>query len=370
MKLKLIALTRLIALTTAMIMASVVVASAKTVVFENKQQIKGQAVVAVYDKTNMLKSCEFVSIAEDGTSFNMDYDKYTSDDVIKLYSMDLKSSMVVTPLDSPKPTATPTASPTPTTKPTTAPATTYPPVYEKGVDAVLAPAMVTKVSMTLDKNSERQYEIEIYYQGRERTLFMPEDTKIANAPAQYIGLIGSSVNSLKEGDVIVFSSRLSGRLNDISLVYRPQKEDIINDTTDFGSSFEELFSRNGTIGTEKSNTVYKYDRTNTARIQYAFGVVQDKRGNSFVLNNKSGKVDTQADMYIPDNAMVYVYDMSTNESYMGNISDIEKSEISRQDMDDMDNIINWTQDGVRNYVLARVVDDVVTDAIVYLNYND
>ena len=50
--------------------------------------------------------------------------------------------------------------------------------------------------------------------------------------------------SLEEGDVISLTSNVAGtRINHMYFIYRPQDEDIITGSQDFGTDFEKLNNR-------------------------------------------------------------------------------------------------------------------------------
>lgn len=57
---------------------------------------------------------------------------------------------------------------------------------------------------------------------------------------------GKDAGSLEEGDVICLTANVAGtRINHMYFIYRPQDEDIITGSQDFGTDFEKLITENG-----------------------------------------------------------------------------------------------------------------------------
>lgn len=357
-----------------------VAASAQTIRFQSEDLEKGAAVAAYYDENLMLKGCEAVTVQEERDnirSFDIQYEQLKQGDTVKLFWVEADKAVTIPNAwaggipDAPAPTVTPVPTQSPSPEPTKAPSYTYSPVYPKAGDAVSAPAVVKGVSMVIGEEGENQYAVKVYYQGQERILYTPEDMRLASVPEGQSALSAKSVGVLREGDVVVFTTKLSGKLRDLSLVYRPGKQDIMEYPLDqTGANFEMLFSHSGKIGTDSANTVYRYGNRNTARTQYIFGLIKDRSGNSVTLYNPGGRADHAAEIYVPDNAMIYTYDLSDSSLSTGTLGDLEKSEIPREDMDEDGNVTKWSSDAVHNYVLARIVDDTVTDVFIYLNYNE
>lgn len=350
--------------------------------FSVSAQTYDKVLVTYFGENGTLAGCRIVEQADDG-SISLDYTGMEPGVFAKVYTMSLDpidtvrdfsgawqaaSSPDVTP--APSPTQTPEQSPTPSPSPSATPAPTKeptPPIYEKAADAITAFAVVDHAAVEATDNGETQYAVYVWYQGRERVLYLPDDMRLSNSSVACIFADNQKPTYLRCGDVVTFTTRLSGKINDISLVYRPQKDDIVTSDTDFGNSFEQLFSRAGAIG-RQSAAVYKYGAKNTARVQYIFGVITDKNNRAFTLSNKGGKAADAADISFLNDTIIYTYDTSRDELSLGSSGDIFASEIS--DRDEEGNILSWSAEDLHHYALVRIIDGVATDVMLYQNYND
>lgn len=269
----------------------------------------------------------------------------------------------------PSATPAPTASPSATPAPTASPDNTYPSIYESASVAMQAFMVVDDISAAVTTDNDTAYLLKAFYQGREVEIAVPEDFAIHSAPAAQALLIGTPVSALQEGDVIYCSYSLGGRLKDIDLIYRPQEADIITSDMDFGTSFEHLFSIAGTVA-ERWPAI-RYGAQRYTDMQYAFGLIKDKTSrNLLVLANKAGLAADDLELNLQNDTIVYVYDRTLRDKlYIGTVADIAKSEIPNSAKDADGNITAWDTDTIYNYALARTCDGLVTDIIVYLNYN-
>lgn len=332
-------------------------------------------IVATYFSSGgALKGCRVIRKAEDG-SISLKYEAAASGDFAKLYTMDLKPIDTVYELDvlwqqpdaapTPKPTSSP--SPTPSPEPTPTDKPEIPDIYEKSPDATTAFAVVESAAIEAVSENETRYAVKVFYQGRERVLYMEEDMRLSGCSDAVSYMNDGKPSSLQTGDVVTFTTKLSGKIRDISLIYRPANEDIVTSDINLGANFEKLFSHNGRIGNQNAS-VYSYGKNNTARIQYVFGVITNKYPRSFTLANKDGKSEDMADISILDGTIVYTYDMNRKKAEIGSIGDITRSDVS--DYDENGNILSWNKSDIHNYSLVRIIDGIATDVMVYINYND
>jgi len=246
----------------------------------------------------------------------------------------------------------------------------YPAIYRREIDAISAFAVVTNVSEAL-LNDEVVCNIEVLYQGRERTFVVEEDVCIISAPDYWNDLKGMGADVLKKGDVINISASLSGRIRGISLIARIEGDEIMTDGIDYGYDFEMLFSENGTVSW--GNTKYpinRFGKYSNDDIQYQFGVICDRRGMFYTISNKAGKSEEMIDIIVLPETIVYICDFGRRLSIeRGRVEDIRHSYISSSDMDSEGNIINRSDDTDYAYALSRTVDGVATDVVVFYNLN-
>ena len=144
-------------------------------------------------------------------------------------------------------TATPSATekPSATTVPTTKPSTDTPSIYEKVTDAIYAPAVVKEVETTT-KDGEDMYAVTLLAQGKEIKTLIENDVTFETSSEAYSFMKGKDAGNLEEGDVISLTSNVAGtRINHMYFIYRPQDEDIITGSQDFGTDFEKLITENG-----------------------------------------------------------------------------------------------------------------------------
>lgn len=268
----------------------------------------------------------------------------------------------------PETTTEPTAEPS--AKPTEKPAKTYPSIYERQIDAVDAIAVVDKVSMGENDNQEPYYYVDALYQGEEIRLGIEEDVTITSASDAFSYMNGQPVNALKKGDVICFTANLSGKIRNVGFVYRPLDKNIVTDGNDYGSSFEKLISNNGRIAERNNWAVMRYGGGSGSNSSLAFGVVQDKGGNSVTLLGPDGDISKAIVLAIKKDTIVYVCDMSARkELSVEGAGGIVKSVIPKSSENEQ-GIITYSDDDDMSYALLRVVNGTVTDAVIYTNYNN
>ncbi len=290
----------------------------------------------------------------------------------KVYFVDTKRfgeakeiSFTPTPTDAPVATDAPISTPKPTSKPSSLPS-----IYEKEVDAVRAFGVVTEVDLRTKEDGTDIYGVTMLYQGRELTVGIEADLKIATAPAAYADVIGKEMDVLEAGDVIVLEANIAGdRINNVDFIFRPTQEDIVTGTEDYGTNFEKLFVSDGKVAGKW--TALKYgEKPSNDRYQYAFGIIGKKDSSSFTLINLAGSEDDAIEISTQSDTIVYTCDVNAKEYVLeiGDESDILTT-IPKKAYNDTGSA-ELTADYSYNYALVRLVDDIATDVVVYNNYND
>ena len=343
--------------------------------FEQKDE--NIAVVSCYDEngklcySNMYKS-------EDG-NFSADIPKEYKGMKTKVYFVKSKEIKEVSVSDDVQPTATPSVTPTATpsatekpsatTVPTTKPSADTPSIYEKVTDAIYAPAVVKEVETTT-KDGEDMYAVTLLAQGKEIKTLIENDVTFETSSEAYSFMKGKDAGSLEEGDVICLTANVAGtRINHMYFIYRPQDEDIITGSQDFGTDFEKLITENGSSVANQWKLMKYGEKASSDRYQYAFGLIGKVDSNSLTLINKSGSTDNVIEVDTKKDTIVYTCDVSNkNKVEIASVGDIT-STIPKSTFD-KDNTIDFTNDYSYNYALVRVVDGTATDIVVYENYND
>ena len=336
--------------------------------FEQKDE--NIAVVSCYDEngklcySNMYKS-------EDG-NFSADIPKEYKGMKTKVYFVKSKEIKEVSVSDDVQPTATPSVTPTATpsatekpsatTVPTTKPSADTPSIYEKVTDAIYAPAVVKEVETTT-KDGEDMYAVTLLAQGKEIKTLIENDVTFETSSEAYSFMKGKDAGSLEEGDVICLTANVAGtRINHMYFIYRPQDEDIITGSQDFGTE-------NGSSVANQWKLMKYGEKASSDRYQYAFGLIGKVGSNSLTLINKSGSTDNVIEVDTKKDTIVYTCDVSNkNEVEIASVGDIT-STIPKSTFD-KDNTIDFTNDYSYNYALVRVVEGTATDIVVYENYND
>lgn len=314
------------------------------------------AVVSCYDEngklcySNMYKS-------EDG-NFSADIPKEYKGMKTKVYFVNSKEIKEISVSDDVQPTATPSVTPTAT-----------PSIYEKVTDAIYAPAVVKEVETTT-KDGEDMYAVTLLAQGKEIKTLIENDVTFETSSEAYSFMKGKDAGNLEEGDVISLTSNVAGtRINHMYFIYRPQDEDIITGSQDFGTDFEKLITENGSSVANQWKLMKYGEKASSDRYQYAFGLIGKVGSNSLTLINKSGSTDNVIEVDTKKDTIVYTCDVSNkNEVEIASVGDIT-STIPKSTFD-KDNTIDFTNDYSYNYALVRVVDGTATDIVVYENYND
>lgn len=343
--------------------------------FEQKDE--NIAVVSCYDEngklcySNMYKS-------EDG-NFSADIPKEYKGMKTKVYFVNSKEIKEVSVSDDVQPTATPSVTPTATpsatekpsatTVPTTKPSADTPSIYEKVTDAIYAPAVVKEVETTT-KDGEDMYAVTLLAQGKKIKTLIENDVTFETSSEAYSFMKGKNASSLEEGDVICLTANVAGtRINHMYFIYRPQDEDIITGSQDFGTDFEKLITENGSSVANQWKLMKYGEKASSDRYQYAFGLIGKVGSNSLTLINKSGSTDNVIEVDTKKDTIVYTCDVSNkNEVEIASVGDIT-STIPKSTFDKGE-AIDFTNDYSYNYALVRVVDGTATDIVVYENYND
>lgn len=331
------------------------------------------AVVSCYDENGKL--CYSNMYKSENGNFSADIPKEYKGMKTKVYFVNSKEIKEVSVSDDVQPTVTPSATEkpsattVPTTKPSTKPSTDTPSIYEKVTDAIYAPAVVKEVETTT-KDGEDMYAVTLLAQGKEIKTLIENDVTFETSSEAYSFMKGKDAGNLEEGDVISLTSNVAGtRINHMYFIYRPQDEDIITGSQDFGTDFEKLITENGSSVANQWKLMKYGEKASSDRYQYAFGLIGKVGSNSLTLINKSGSTDNVIEVDTKKDTIVYTCDVSNkNKVEIASVGDIT-STIPKSTFD-KDNTIDFTNDYSYNYALVRVVDGTATDIVVYENYND
>ena len=214
------------------------------------------------------------------------------------------------------------------------------------------------------------YAVTLLAQGKEIKTLIENDVTFETSSEAYSFMKGKDAGKLEEGDVISLTSNVAGtRINHMYFIYRPQDEDIITGSQDFGTDFEKLITENGSSVANQWKLMKYGKKASSDRYQYAFGLIGKVGSNSLTLINKSGSTDNVIEVDTKKDTIVYTCDVSNkNEVEIASVGDIT-STIPKSTFD-KDNTIDFTNDYSYNYALVRVVDGTATDIVVYENYND
>lgn len=334
-----------------------------------------KAVLLCYDSGKLIYSTlltvgEYKEIPQEYESADKKVYVVDEDKFMTIEEYDAISSATATPEATAAPTAAPEETPEPAKTPeaTTAPAkTTENTPYEKAADAIYAPALITSIAQSKDSKDEEVYSLTVMYQGNEVSVNVPEDLAIKTAPDEYASLIGKNAGSLKKGDVVIMTANIAGtKIKTLDLLFRPTKDDIATGETNYGASFEKLFSSGGLVAGKWKAARYGEKISGD---EYAFGVVAKSSGNVLTLLNKSGITDNALEIDMAKNVYVYSCDVSGKEygfdiGGKGNIEVSLPSSILNDDTYEFDGNTSY------NYALVRIVDGTATEIIEYTNYND
>lgn len=234
----------------------------------------------------------------------------------------------------------------PSEEPTEKPASTpteesIPEVYEKQSDAINAPAVITEISKT-SVDGESLFVFELLYQGKTVKTNVREWITIKSAPESVSYLIGNTVESLAEGDIIHFACDLQGRIKNVDLIFRPDFKDYIGD------------------GVALSSVVGKDNYS-----QIAFGVAVDGNKNMLFLADANGNL---TDVEVDSKAFVYNIKNGRRgdiaELYGLGANSVAKTYIEKDNYDEDGNVVSWSEVSDKVYVIARVVRGLATDIFV------
>jgi len=239
---------------------------------------------------------------------------------------------------------------------TEAPKPTLHPAYEKEVDAVSAFALVEKAVSSINPDNEEGTELTCLYQGQKITVFLTDETPIKSAPAVFNELVGETAVSLREGDVIYFSTNPSRtKVTGMYLLYRPTN---VFEKSSFNSCFNGGLWKVIPYGSSKAD----------GRYTFAFGVVADKYKSGMTLYSHSGLSQDAIDIDFNDNTVTYICDMEGRkpEFEISRASSITSSKIPNSAIDEDDNI-TYSNDYKYSLAFVRLVDGEATDVVVYRN---
>ncbi len=349
-------------------------AFAATVTFDSMGSQR--AVITCFDKDAKLVYARLAK-SEDG-KFTEEIPAQYNGFVKKAYIIGAGKSIELTdimptdePVNTPEPTVTDkpeaTVKPDATSKPSKR---EYPPIYEKEADAIYGMALVKDVGTDINSSNETIYSLTLFYNGKEITVGIDENLQLSSAPDAYPELKGQDVGTLKRGDVICMTASISGdKIRTVDLLFRPTDEDIATGSVNYGSDFEKLFTQNGKVA-GKWNYMKYTERPSSDRYNYVFGIVAERNPGSLILINKNAMEEETIDLDIRKDTLVYTCDVYGRE-YTVEASDIYGIETSLpSNMFDRDEPFTLDKDYTYNYALARVVDGITTEIILFNNYNE
>ena len=232
---------------------------------------------------------------------------------------------------------TPTPEPTPTPKPEKTP---YPEAYEKPIDAINAPAVVSEVA-EVAVDGDVLYELTVWYQGRELVTNVREKVTVSTAPQNMSHLVGEKIDCLMAGDIVHLTADLQGRVKSVEFIYRPE----------FLAYYEDGISTAGMIGADNYSAYY-------------FGVAVETYKDAMVIADSNGRI---TDLDVSPSAFVYTV-TKTRKGSIVNLNGKGPRLVSTAYVPDeniTDNVIDWNGMEELPYVLVRESRGVVTDIIVF-----
>lgn len=374
---------KIIAVISAGIAAFGISAGAEYITFDNAAGKQGA--VAFYDEDNRLSAVKIYTFDENGGA---DIERVTENGRLFIEGEEnaviipetAESTAAPTAGPTAEPTAEPTAAPTeeptavpteaPTASPTTEPTAepTLSPVYQNEADAMYTFAVVKDVAM-VSEDDEAKTQLMLYYLGDEHVVTVGSDVSVtAQAPAMS-AYDGMELSALAEGDVVTISASVSGEIRAVNLIMRMQDNPLLSGA-DYGTNFEDLFSLNNVVGGFNRNSVIRYgDDSRGEYYSYAFGCIFDKSNNLLTLYNSSGRYDECVELSLSENTNVYIYNNEEKEPlYIGYVADIQESDILPDNIDGDMNVIEWNDEDLYTYALARESAGIVTDIIVFENF--
>ncbi len=241
----------------------------------------------------------------------------------------------------------------------------YPSIYKEEIDAISAFGIVEGVSRIVIDDTEAT-QLDVLFQGEETVFIVSDSALITSAPDAYPELISKTAQSLKRGDVINIAATLSGKIKEIGLVMRIDKNDFMTSDRDYGKDFQKLYSQDSMVRwANKQYPVNVFGDNKSYRVKYQLGVVCQKREDYYAITNKEGKEEEFTYINILPDTIVYVYDMNKKGSVkLGRVHDIFASYLPGAIRKD-DGKIVWTDDDEYVYALSRTVDDIATEVVIF-----
>lgn len=197
-----------------------------------------------------------------------------------------------------------------------------------------------------DEKNEIVAYIDALYCGEEIRIELEPGFLITDAEAPFSQMKGKSIAELKEGDVLSLTANLAGRLNGIKLMFRAPAVDLVS----------------------SSENAPLFDTTDDGKM---FGIVTDKLNNkTIVISDISGMESKNAYVDLEADTSVYMYDFKkrSDKVRIAVPAEITKSFIPYTDVDEDDNIVNWSDGFIHNYIYVRSYRGVVCDVVIYANY--
>ena len=238
--------------------------------------------------------------------------------------------------------------------------------YERALDAYFAFSMIDSVFQTA-LDGEIGYSVTFANQGKMKQEYINGDVQIISTSDVSASVLNADAGALKRGDVVYFHRKTDGTIKGISLLMRPPLTDIVTSSANYGTSFEQLFSRNGFVGANNQWSVLQYGNTaldGKGVTQYAFGVSGYKTQNTLYLLNKTGNTSLASEIFMNKNASVYVCDLTAKKGIeTGDISSINSNITQKQFFNG--GTVSF-DDTSYSYALVRLVNGIAVDIAYYI----
>ncbi len=268
-------------------------------------------------------------------AYAFDVTETDKDKDIRIFYYEEKTYPVKITTPTPAPTEAPTQTPTPKPK-----KTPYPAAYEKPIDAINAPAIVSNVAK-VGVEGEIVNELTLWQHGREVVTYVGDNVTIKSAPAAVNYLVGQDVMFLQAGDVVHLTCDIQGRVRTIEFIYRP----------DFADYYENGISTAGIVGNDGQSKLF-------------FGAAVETYETLIELADGNGAI---YDLDVSPDAFVYTVTPGSKKAivdlYGTGAKLVPKAFVPKSNFGDK--TVSWN--GVTDipYILVRASRDVVTDIIVF-----
>ena len=236
----------------------------------------------------------------------------------------------------------------------------YSDIYERDIYAYTAPAMVKK-NKTDYVNDEVAYRATILIWGKEDEVVFKEDCKITSCSESYPDAYEASAAYLKPGDVITINYPFKDGQNNISLLYRPSKNDPLK-TLDAEKGFYPLYTAGGYTGG-------KWPMASSKGVGYYFGIVEKTENRYLTLLTANGERRYAVDIDFTDETSTYFYNIEdTQSAEVITPYNIYPSIFEDGEFDEDLNLIIKPGSEPKCYALIRTLDGTAVDIMFFDGY--